>query len=548
MAARRLPPLNEIAIIGLLLSATIAFDCSGARFAEDIDADEADRLLDLLDGLGDRLFFAEQAVSELEAMFIRKTQAARDDLLRDLSLVRQAAKSVRRVKASVDSLPDFDRVTSSLRAELLDLMRGFAAGYSSEANRLIDIARRRRGTAYDAAQTAAAYIEARARYDADVPPGFCDDAVWRARNGYTKGNEKQPPDSYGDYLLWKQLLDQAAQSGRTVLLVTNDRKIDWWDHDAAGLPVAPHSDLREEMQRVTGQGFYAITFAEFRRLAPRALLPAAKTPLVAVTLSASGIRLTSKGWDRRPTVPPWMLTALARPTTPTGLMRLVHQRQAVDATMRRLVGGVIDPYLDVHKAMRFDYLRDARTAIAGAERSTDFLARTGLLTAAARPKPWGMANPLSGIAGIQAAVLGRGLGFAVPDKLRIVNEIRSGMLLRPNPLDRYSSAAERMNFITSLHGGAVGRGGILPEMLRLVESARIFRENEVRMARMALGDDAELVGFSTISNPRIQAYAQEHGLMERPVREIIARMRDERLRGESEKDSAVTSLGAGGAQ
>jgi len=36
-----LPPLDDIAIVGLLLMATVAFDCSGARFTEDVDEEEA---------------------------------------------------------------------------------------------------------------------------------------------------------------------------------------------------------------------------------------------------------------------------------------------------------------------------------------------------------------------------------------------------------------------------------------------------------------------------------------------------------------------------
>jgi hypothetical protein len=101
-----------------------------------------------------------------------------------------------------------------------------------------------------------------------------------------------------------------------------------------------------------------------------------------------------------------------------------------------------------------------------------------------------------------------------------------------------------MNFLSALHGGAIGGSVILPDTLRLVEAARRFQKNETRMARMALGNDAELDGFSVMSDPRILAYAEENGLMERPVREIIARMRDERLRREAEESADAEPVSA----
>jgi PIN domain-containing protein len=53
------------------------------------------------------------------------------------------------------------------------------------------------------------------RYKRRIPPGFQD--------------EKKPDETkYGDLVLWKQVLKKARSEKRSVILVSDDRKEDWW--------------------------------------------------------------------------------------------------------------------------------------------------------------------------------------------------------------------------------------------------------------------------------------------------------------------------------
>jgi hypothetical protein len=116
------------------------------------------------------------------------------------------------------------------------------------------------GPPYTAEELQAVYIEGRDRYKASIPPGFGDS---RGHDG-----KKDEPECYGDLVLWKQILDYAQQTRRSVVLVTEDhRKGDWYwrvnaqDRDSESL--GPHPKLVEEMLRLTGKRFYVARTAWF---------------------------------------------------------------------------------------------------------------------------------------------------------------------------------------------------------------------------------------------------------------------------------------------
>ena len=81
--------------------------------------------------------------------------------------------------------------------------------------------------------------EAERRRSDKIPPGFKD---------------KRP----GDYVLWRQTIDAAKRSGRPVVLITDDRKEDWWWIEQ-GETTGPQSALVAEMRKEAGVQFYMYT-------------------------------------------------------------------------------------------------------------------------------------------------------------------------------------------------------------------------------------------------------------------------------------------------
>ena len=116
-------------------------------------------------------------------------------------------------------------------------------------NTLSDLLSNKIGKAYDKEELEDIYKDADERYKSKIPPGYCD-------AGYCKGKEKKEGDKkYGDYVIWKQLLDISRKEDKPIIFITNDSSEDWW-WDVHGQTQGPKPELIEEFQLETGQEFY----------------------------------------------------------------------------------------------------------------------------------------------------------------------------------------------------------------------------------------------------------------------------------------------------
>jgi hypothetical protein len=105
------------------------------------------------------------------------------------------------------------------------------------------------GQDYDPDQQKRVTGEGRERIKAERPPGYAD---------AKKGDDR----AVGDYILWRQLLDEAARRKKPVLLITNDQKEDWYRR-LHGVTIGPRIELVEEMRAEADVPFTAETLARF---------------------------------------------------------------------------------------------------------------------------------------------------------------------------------------------------------------------------------------------------------------------------------------------
>lgn len=110
-------------------------------------------------------------------------------------------------------------------------------------NKLIVLFDGKVGAQYTDDELESLYKEADKRYKEKIAPGFEDD-------GKKEGNKK-----YGDFLLWKQTLEKAKKGNTPIILVTDDRKDDWWQR-VSGRTIGPLPQLVREMRNVSGVDFY----------------------------------------------------------------------------------------------------------------------------------------------------------------------------------------------------------------------------------------------------------------------------------------------------
>jgi hypothetical protein len=110
--------------------------------------------------------------------------------------------------------------------------------------------------------------EAEDRFLRQVPPGF-EDAKAKAKHGtdleFTFDGLRYK-NKYGDYILWRQLLEAVETRGvpTNLILVTDDSKSDWWNEirSEGNLKVGVHPNLVEEFRRYSDGGFFQIYSSE----------------------------------------------------------------------------------------------------------------------------------------------------------------------------------------------------------------------------------------------------------------------------------------------
>lgn len=81
--------------------------------------------------------------------------------------------------------------------------------------------------------------EAEERKTKKIPPGYLDD-------------DKDGDRPYGDYFLWRQILDYSKEKSKPILFVTSERKEDWWEK-LSGKTTGPRIELLREAAEHTGQ-------------------------------------------------------------------------------------------------------------------------------------------------------------------------------------------------------------------------------------------------------------------------------------------------------
>lgn len=129
------------------------------------------------------------------------------------------------------------------------------------------------GEPYDDGRLKEIEGQGKKRYAEKTPPGYEDSG-------------KEGRGKYGDLVLWYQVMDKAREIKKPVVLVTDERKEDWWQR-AKGKTVGPRPELIAEMLTMSGQKFYMYSQQQFIEYA-RDYVKAAKNAIMDEALAEVG--------------------------------------------------------------------------------------------------------------------------------------------------------------------------------------------------------------------------------------------------------------------
>ena len=117
------------------------------------------------------------------------------------------------------------------------------------------------GLPYDKNQLEVLISDGEERYKQRIPPGFKDGAKAGDSEVFSEKCRK-----YGDLIVWSQAIDKAIEMNKGVVLVTDDKKEDWWEK-FKGKTVGPRPELVKEFKDRANQTFHMYQADRFLELA-----------------------------------------------------------------------------------------------------------------------------------------------------------------------------------------------------------------------------------------------------------------------------------------
>jgi hypothetical protein len=246
-------PLSDDAVEVIWKLATLTVDANVLLDLYRYHPETRDALIQSLRAFRGRLWLSHQAASE----FVRNRARAAASVSKELS---DADGDLNALKLALKKATDDLRGRRPLPREIGQRLKSDIEAAIATAEAAIEEVRTRRadggpsdsvldevlclfdgcvGSVPADAELTELHKEAERRTKERVPPGYED-----AKKDGTK--------AHGDFLLWHQVLQQAKSTARPVVLVTSERKEDWWDR-AHGKTVGPRLELLDEAQQVAGQ-------------------------------------------------------------------------------------------------------------------------------------------------------------------------------------------------------------------------------------------------------------------------------------------------------
>lgn len=243
-------PLSEAEVDAIWNDGVLTVDTSVLLDLYRLHPESRDKLLEAIRSFGDRVWLSHQAGREFltnrhevlksiedELRTAEKTVGDRSsDLLNALKACRPLPQAIEgEVKKRLDDLK------AEVARQVEDVRRQRASEGAEDAvlAAVISIFDGRTADGPSPNDLEAAHKEAARRIEKQIPPGFRD---------AKKDDEK----SHGDYLIWREVLNYAKTAGKPVVLVTSERKDDWWEI-RAGKTIGPRVELLEEARRLAGQ-------------------------------------------------------------------------------------------------------------------------------------------------------------------------------------------------------------------------------------------------------------------------------------------------------
>lgn len=223
--------------------------------------------LRILDKVKDRAWLPHRAAEEYldnRLSVIDQQERSYDDTVKSIeSLKRDLENSRQHPFVSKNIMNKVSSVFDELCNELKDNKSVHTNRISSDEikDSIARIFENSVGHPYDKERIEKLITEGEERYTQKIPPGFKD--------GSKSGDSEiflEKCRKYGDLIVWTQVIDKAIELNKGVVLVTDDKKEDWWEK-FKGKTIGPRPELVKEFKDRANQTFHMYQADRFLELA-----------------------------------------------------------------------------------------------------------------------------------------------------------------------------------------------------------------------------------------------------------------------------------------
>lgn len=223
--------------------------------------------LRLLEKIKDRVWLPHRAAEEYlnnRLSVIDQQEQSYDSTIKSINSLKSDLGNARQHPfVSRKTMGKVDSVFNALCEELLQNKEVHTQRISNDEikDAISQIFENRVGSSFDKEKLEQLIVDGEERYKQKIPPGFKDATKSSESELFTEKCRK-----YGDLIVWKQVLERSSEVGKGVVLVTDDKKEDWWER-FKGKTVGPRPELVKEFKDTTSNTFHMYQADRFLELA-----------------------------------------------------------------------------------------------------------------------------------------------------------------------------------------------------------------------------------------------------------------------------------------
>lgn len=210
-----------------------------------------ERFLEILDRLKERIWLPHQAALEYQEnrlKVISDQHEPYEDIPKRLNDLLAQIQSDYPRHSFIPLQQVFDHIKRAI-GQIDTLLKNVKSGHpdlteNDDLREALDnLFAEKVGAEYTPDELRKIYSDAQERFKKQIPPGYEDNK-----------SKKDGDNKYGDVVVWYQLKDRAKQLRKPIVLITDDRKADWWQKHK-GKIIGPRPELIHEMKEA-GVQFY----------------------------------------------------------------------------------------------------------------------------------------------------------------------------------------------------------------------------------------------------------------------------------------------------